>query len=480
MSGSGYISASQDKMKSRFDSVAEQTGLFAGDGGFDITVGNHTQLDGAVIASTATADKNSLDTGTLGFSDLQNEADYKVSHAGISLSGGGSFGGDQFKGNMPGGMISAVSQSGHAEGTTQAAVANGSITVRDQANQKQYVADLSRDTEHANDSISPIFDKEKEQNRLKAVSLISDIGSQAADIARTQGDINGLKKAQSKSKTTLPANATEEQRLDYLANLRNSQAYKEEMQQYGSGSDIQRGIQAATAALQGLAGGNIAGALAGASAPQLAHMLKPTEGSPVVNTIAHAILGGAVAALQGNNAAAGAMGAAAGEVIARQLYPDVAKDKLTEEEKQTISALASISAGIAGGLTGDSALSAATGAQAGKNAVENNSLSGDKARVAVKESAEYWKDQVRNALGEGTTSSIANGIINTGDSAIGSADYVADAAMALASCAAGDSYCTKAMSDLAGKNQAVADSVKALMQSETWSAMVGTIKQTSD
>ena len=84
--------------------------------------------------------------------------------------------------------------------------------------------------------------------------------------------------------------------------------------------------------------------------------------------------------------------------------------------------------------------------------VDNNSLSGDKARAAVKERAEHWKDQVRNALGEGTTSSIANGIINviadTGDSAIGSADYVADAAMAMAmamamaSCAAGDSYCT--------------------------------------
>ncbi len=44
-------------MKSRFDSVAEQTGMFAGDGGFDITVGRHTQLDGAVIASTATPDK---------------------------------------------------------------------------------------------------------------------------------------------------------------------------------------------------------------------------------------------------------------------------------------------------------------------------------------------------------------------------------------------------------------------------------------
>ncbi|WP_249923968.1 hemagglutinin repeat-containing protein, partial [Escherichia coli] len=80
MTGSGYIAASRDKMKSRFDSVAEQTGMFAGDGGFDITVGRHTQLDGAVIASTATPDKNHLDTGTLGFSDLHNEADYKVSH----------------------------------------------------------------------------------------------------------------------------------------------------------------------------------------------------------------------------------------------------------------------------------------------------------------------------------------------------------------------------------------------------------------
>ncbi|MBZ9023074.1 hemagglutinin repeat-containing protein, partial [Escherichia coli] len=60
MTGSGYIAASRDKMKSRFDSVAEQTGMFAGDGGFDITVGRHTQLDGAVIASTATPDKNHL------------------------------------------------------------------------------------------------------------------------------------------------------------------------------------------------------------------------------------------------------------------------------------------------------------------------------------------------------------------------------------------------------------------------------------
>lgn len=378
MSGSGYINASQDKMKSRFDSVAEQTGLYAGDGGFDITVGHHTQLDGAVIASTATPDKNSLDTGTLGFSDIHNEADFKTSHSGISLSGGGSFG-DKFQGNLPGGMISAAGNKGHKEGTTQAAVAEGSLTIRDKANQKQDVADLSRDTEHANDSISPIFDKEKEQNRLNAVGMISDIGSQVADIARTQGDLNGLKAAQKVSGATLPANATEKERQDYLAKLRATPEYKKTQEKYGTGSDMQRGIQAATAALQGLAGGNIGGALAGASAPELAYIIGHRAGindDTAAKAIAHAILGGVTAALQGNSAAAGAVGAASGELIAtaiaRQFYPDTDPSKLTEEQKQTVSTLASVSAGIAGGIAGGNTAGAAAGASAGKNSVENN------------------------------------------------------------------------------------------------------------
>lgn len=478
MSGSGYISASQDKMKSRFDSVAEQTGLYAGDSGVDITVGHHTQLDGAVIASTATPEKNSLDTGTLGFSDIHNEADFKTSHSGISLSGGGSFG-DKFKGNLPGGMISAAGNKGHAEGTTQAAVAEGTITLRDKVNQKQDVADLSRDTEHANDSISPIFDKEKEQNRLSTIGMISDIGSQVADIARTQGDLNGLKAAQKATGATLPADATEKERQNYLAKLRDTKAYKDTQEKFGTGSDMQRGIQAATAALQGLAGGNIGGALAGASAPELAYIIGHRAGindDTAAKAIAHAILGGVTAALQGNSAAAGAVGAASGELmataIARQLYPDTDPAKLTEDQKQTVSTLATVAAGMAGGIAGGNTAGAAAGASAGKNTVENNSLAGDQARDTMKQAAESLKNQVRDSLGEGTTSAIANGIINaladSGDAALGSADYVADTAMALASCAIGDSYCTKALNDLSGKNQAVADSVAALMKSETW------------
>ncbi|HDJ9983016.1 TPA: VENN motif pre-toxin domain-containing protein, partial [Escherichia coli] len=352
----------------------------SGDGGFDITVGNHTQLDGAVIASTATADKNSLDTGTLGFSDIHNEADYKVSHSGISLSGGGSFG-DKFQGNMPGGMISAGGHSGHAEGTTQAAVADGTITIRDRDNQKQNLANLSRDPAHANDSISPIFDKEKEQRRLQTVGLISDIGSQVADIARTQGELNALKAAQDKY-GPVPADATEEQRQAYLAKLRDTPEYKKEQEKYGTGSDMQRGIQAATAALQGLVGGNMAGALAGASAPELANIIGHHAGiddNTAAKAIAHAILGGVTAALQGNSAAAGAIGAGTGEVIAsaiaKSLYPGVDPSKLTEDQKQTVSTLATLSAGMAGGIASGDVAGAAAGAGAGKNVVENNALS---------------------------------------------------------------------------------------------------------
>lgn len=88
-----------------------------------------------------------------------------------------------------------------------------------------------------------------------------------------------------------------------------------------TGSDIQQGIQAATAALQGLAGGDLNAAVAGGAAPYLAEQIKKQVGEDNVaaNAIAHAILGGVVAELKGQSAGAGALGAATGELIAQQL-----------------------------------------------------------------------------------------------------------------------------------------------------------------
>ncbi|HIF6701293.1 TPA: hemagglutinin repeat-containing protein, partial [Serratia marcescens] len=193
MTGSVNVSASKDKLHSNFDSVKEQTGLFAGQGGYDVKVKKHTQLDGAVIASQADKEKNRLDTGTLGWTDIHNQADYSATHSGGSFSTGGPVDKDLLT-NMAGGMLSGANHSGHAEGTTKAGVSEGTLIVRDTGKQQQDVAQLNRDTEHANaGSISPIFNKEKEQNRLKQVQLIGEIGGQAMDVIRTQGDIAGLK-----------------------------------------------------------------------------------------------------------------------------------------------------------------------------------------------------------------------------------------------------------------------------------------------
>jgi filamentous hemagglutinin len=379
MSGSGYISVSQDKMKSRFDSVSEQTGLFAGDGGFDITVGNHTQLDGAVIASTATADKNSLDTGTLGFSDIHNEADFKTQQAGGSFNSGGSIAG-QFASNAASTLLAGGGNKGHAEGTTQAAIADGTITVRDKASQEQDVADLSRDTEHANDSISPIFDKEKEQNRLKAIGLISDISVQAADIARTQGELAGRKAAKDPASLEEARQqlAVEGEPVTDAAVA--ERAYNNASSFYGTGGAVQRGIQAATGALTVLAGGgDLAGALAAASAPELANIIGHRSGlSKDDALIAHALLGGVVASLQGKSAAAGAAGALTGELAARaiqeQMFPGKEISDLSESDKQYISNLATIASGLAGNIVSGNSSGTTAGAQAGKNAAENNAL----------------------------------------------------------------------------------------------------------
>lgn len=120
-------------MHSTYDSVQEQTGVFAGKGGFDITVGEHTQLNGAVIGSTATADRNKLDTGTLGFSNIENKAEYDVEHQSVGISSGGPIGG-QFAGNMANGLLTGVNGSGSASSTTQSAVSEGNITIRDKDN----------------------------------------------------------------------------------------------------------------------------------------------------------------------------------------------------------------------------------------------------------------------------------------------------------------------------------------------------------
>ena len=398
MTGSANVSASKDKLHSNFDSVKEQTGLFAGKGGYDVKVKEHTQLDGAVIASQADKEKNRFDTGTLGWKDIHNQADYSATHSGGSFSTGGPVGKDLLT-NMAGGMLSGANNSGHAEGTTKAGVSEGTLIVRDKDKQQQDVAQLNRDTEHANDgSISPIFNKEKEQNRLKQAQLIGEIGGQAMDVIRTQGDIAGLKAQKDPVALAQAREQLEKSGKPTTDAAVMQRAYDNAMRQYGTGSDLQKAAQAVTGALTALAGNNLAGALASGASPYLATEIKKRVGEDNIaaNAMAHAVLGAVTAQLNNQSAAAGGLGAGGGELAARyiagQLYPGKTAQQLSESEKQQVSALSQLAAGLAGGLaTGDTA-GAVTGGQAGKNAVENNYLS-----VEEKTKLELAKQKLQNS-----------------------------------------------------------------------------------
>ncbi|WP_221411074.1 hemagglutinin repeat-containing protein [Aeromonas hydrophila] len=357
MTASGYVNASRQKINSDFESVVEQTGVFAGKQGFDIRVGEHTQLNGAVLAGSEDAGKNHLSTGTLGWNDLVNRAEYKVESQSVGISGSG----DSTKGFSSIAAMTSLggsNSSGSASSTTFASIGAGDIEIRNTAGQQQDLVSLHRDPTLAVNGLSPIFDKQKELERMQEAQLIGEVGQQATQMVVS----HHLAAANEKAKND----------PEYA----NSKAYKALQEKWGVGSDFQRGMQAATAALQGLAGGDLTQAAAGAAAPYLAQMVKQQTDDGPSRVMAHALVQGALAAAQNKNAMISATGAATGELagmMATKLYHKDAS-QLTEGEKETVSTLATLAAGLAGGLTGDSTAEVLAGAQTGKTVVENNTL----------------------------------------------------------------------------------------------------------
>ncbi|WP_172822937.1 hemagglutinin repeat-containing protein [Granulibacter bethesdensis] len=117
----GSVSAATDHIGNGYASVVSQTGIFAGNGGLNITVGGNTSLTGAVISSTAPANDNVLNTGSLTVSNVENHSNSSAVSviASASSSGVGS-----------GGGVSQTNDNAHS--TTLSAITNNvGVTVRD-------------------------------------------------------------------------------------------------------------------------------------------------------------------------------------------------------------------------------------------------------------------------------------------------------------------------------------------------------------
>ncbi|HFQ8226987.1 TPA: hemagglutinin repeat-containing protein [Citrobacter freundii] len=481
---SGNVNTSGENVTQSGKSVTDQSGIYAGKGGFDITVGNHTQLDGAVIASTATDDKNKLDTGTLGWSDIHNESKTSGDSHTVAISGsmGGSGSGENRN-------VAPAIGTGHAEesssGTTSSAISNGAIIIRDKNNQKQDIADLSRDTDNAHHGVDVNGDVQKVKDNLA-------VQSEGAALATSVLDVYG-KYAEQKAKES---NAALEAKLTAEGKMQGETAQEREAflktlpgyqsTNYGPGSEFWTKGSAAAGLLAGALGGNLkAGAAAGA-APLLASLVKDVD-NDVARAALHGIVAAALTQASGGSGSDGMKAGAIGAITASAMTDHLVsalygKDvsQLTADEKRLVSSLVTIAGGLAGTAVTDGELSmAALASNTAKVEVSNNSLAGDKARESVKQSAEWWKEQIRDRLGENTASQLANGLVNlaaeTGDLAMLGGDTAFDVIAALATCATGDSYCSQAQSDIAKKDAAAANVLNGIMNGDAWEGIKFTL-----
>ncbi|MBO7776116.1 contact-dependent inhibition toxin BcpA, partial [Burkholderia pseudomallei] len=307
--GGADVSIGHTGINSDYASVNQQTGIVAGKGGFDVNVEGHTQLNGAQIASAAPAENNSLTTGSLGFTDIQNKMSYSASSEGFSTSGGPSF----------------AQTSDSASGVTRAAVSPANIVVKsDQQNGTDSTAGLSRDTANANQTVQNTFNLKDVQNDLAFAQAFGKAATFAVAEAATQ-----LEKSDNPTLKAL----------------------------FGEGGAGRDALHAAVAAIgAALSGGNVAGAVAGSLTGDVLQSLAqpiidqavsqlPLSAQAAARNALNEIVataggaaGGALAGGGSSGALAGAGSAIDNELYNRQLHVqevDVVK-KLAEQKAQEV------------------------------------------------------------------------------------------------------------------------------------------------
>ena len=178
----GSISASVGRIDSKWKSVTHQAGIYAGEDGYDIHVGNGTTLEGAVIKSDAPKAKNTLNTKSLEMKDIQNEAEYTYSNNGIGYNYYGSKkkleemktndkkGYDKIYNNI--GLVPnlGVGSKGKASSTTQSAISDGILTVD---GKEIDTRTINTNTENTLHQLDKIFDKKKIEERQELARLFS-------------------------------------------------------------------------------------------------------------------------------------------------------------------------------------------------------------------------------------------------------------------------------------------------------------------
>jgi hypothetical protein len=213
MSGvGGSVSSGKTNINSNFQSVAQQSGIQAGDKGFQVNVQGNTTLTGGVITSTQSAVDNKLNsfntgtrdangnlaagTGNLTITNINNSASYQADSS--NFTAGFSVGKDAKTGDnktTPSGSAGIGSASGNTASVTVAGITGlaGDKTVL-----------TGKDTTNA---LRPIFNADEVRTDLNAqVTITAQFGAQAS---KAWGTYSDQQEATAKTNAQLATNAAD-------------------------------------------------------------------------------------------------------------------------------------------------------------------------------------------------------------------------------------------------------------------------------
>ncbi|EMF60360.1 hemagglutinin repeat-containing protein [Stenotrophomonas maltophilia] len=386
----GYASAG--KAEGNYQGVGQQSGLFAGNGGYHVDAG-HVNLVGGAIASTH-AGNSELTAGSLTFTDLQNHMDYTASSGSISGGAGGQMDGWAPKPGTAaprGGPGLSMMEKGSDSSSTLATLTEGNITIGGKQTSAAELG-INTDASGAHRALDALPDASKlladQQAMAAGAGTVMATSQQIAwDVQAyqskkaTQAYYDGLSSDDKKAFNALSA----EQRDTVLT--ANSQAYND-AKKWGDGGEYSRALGAVTTALVGGVAGQGAGQVASnALAPYAAYFigskLDSNHGSDpnaALQLLSHAVLGALLAEANGGSAGTGAVSAAGGELAAKVLTNTLTggnPSELSPEQKEMVLALSQAVGALAGGLSGQDLAGIALNAGIAKNSVENNFLGND-------------------------------------------------------------------------------------------------------
>ena len=291
------ISAGKSKIRSNYQSVGSQSGLYAGAAGFNVYTEGHTSLIGGVIAGNREAaeqGKNRFSTASLSTQDIANHADYQARGWGATISV--SLGKPTSKGDnadnasptdkgqdtptqpqaahrKPESSMGAGSDEASANSTTASGISAGELEIRNEQAQQartgqtaqEAIAQLNREVDseqNGSQRLEPIFDKDKVRADIHAqIAITAEFGKAAA---KGIGQYASQKQTQAQYKALLA-----QQSPDGELEGKTAQQWQQEADNWAEGGLWRTALHTAAGAMSGDLPGALGAAAASTAAPWL-------------------------------------------------------------------------------------------------------------------------------------------------------------------------------------------------------------------